>query len=158
MQDTIEQKNAFMRVALNEARLACNKGEIPVGAVIVKDAKIIARAHNCNRELRNAVKHAEIICIEKASRVLSNERLLDCELYVTKEPCAMCAGAIVHSRIKSVFIGAEDKKYGACGTVLNICGNDQLNHVPAIEFGILQDESSKILKEFFKIKRTKSKK
>ena len=153
MPETSDQRNAFMRVALEEARIAYSKGEIPVGAVIVKDAKIIACAHNRNRELHDPVKHAEIICIEEASQALGNERLLDCELYVTKEPCVMCAGAIVHARIKSVFIGAEDVKYGACGTALNVCGNDKLNHVPVIEFGILRDETSNILKKFFKEKR-----
>jgi tRNA(adenine34) deaminase len=150
MKDITEQKNTFMRIALEEAKIAFDSGEIPVGALIIEDGEIIARAHNINRSLNNPVKHAEIICIEEASRVLSNERLLDCDLYVTKEPCAMCAGAIVHARIKNVFIGAEDEKYGACGTVLNVCGNENLNHVPIIEFGILREEASKILKKFFK--------
>jgi tRNA(adenine34) deaminase len=157
MLNSTEQKNVFMRIALEEAKTAFESGEIPVGAVIVKDSEVIAQAHNSNREFHNPVKHAEIICIEEASRILNNERLLDCELYVTKEPCAMCAGAIVHARIKSVFIGAEDEKYGACGTVLNVCGNGLLNHVPEIEFGILRDEASLILKKFFKIKRAHSK-
>ena len=150
MKDSIEQKKDLMRIALEEARLAYEKGEIPVGAVIVKDGGIIARAHNRNREMNNPVKHAEIICIEEASRILNNERLVDCELYVTKEPCAMCSGAIVHARIKSVFIGTEDEKYGACGTVLNVCASERLNHVPKIEFGILREESSLLLKKFFK--------
>jgi tRNA(adenine34) deaminase len=153
MKENSEQKNAFMRIALEEAKTAFESGEIPVGAVIIKDGSVIARAHNSNRELRDPVKHAEIICIEEASRVLGNERLLDCELYVTKEPCAMCAGAIVHARIKNLFIGAEDEKYGACGTVLSVCGNSSLNHVPAIEFGILKEEASNLLKKFFKNKR-----
>ncbi len=151
------QKNAFMSIAIEEAKTAYESGEIPVGAVIVKDGAVIARAHNCNRGLRDPVKHAEIICIEEASRVLNNERLSGCELYVTKEPCAMCAGAIVHARIKSVLIGAEDKKYGACGTVLSVCGNSSLNHVPKIEFGILRDESSIILRDFFRNKRDNKK-
>jgi tRNA(adenine34) deaminase len=153
MPDNIKQKDAFMCIALEEAKMAFESGEIPVGAVIIKDGSVIARAHNSNRELRDPVKHAEIICIEEASRVLGNERLLECDLYVTKEPCAMCAGAIVHARIKNVFIGAEDEKYGACGTVLSVCGNSTLNHVPAIEFGILKEEASNLLKKFFKNKR-----
>ncbi len=139
-----------MRIALEEAKIAFEKGEIPVGAVIVKNDEVIARAHNLNRSMNNPVKHAEMICIEKASGILGNERLTDCELYVTKEPCAMCSGAIVHARIKRVVIGAEDSKYGACGTVLNICGNKKLNHVPEIEFGIMGQEASLLLKEFFK--------
>jgi tRNA(adenine34) deaminase len=157
MPNSTEQKKFFMLIALEEAETAFMSGEIPVGAVIVRDGELIARAHNSNRELHNPVKHSEIICIEEASRILGNERLLDCELYVTKEPCAMCAGAIVHARIKSVFIGAEDQKYGACGTVLNVCGNVLLNHVPKIEFGIMRDEASLVLKKFFKIKRAYSK-
>ena len=150
MKDIVETKNKFMRIALDEAKAASAHGEIPVGAVIVKNGKVLAKSRNCNREMNNPVKHAEIISIEEATRILNNERLLDCELYVTKEPCAMCAGAIVHARIKSVIIGTEDYKYGACGTVLKVCGDERLNHIPEIEFGILRDESSALLKEFFK--------
>ncbi len=156
MKGQTEIMNAFMHAALSQAKIAFKKGEIPVGAVIVKDGEIISKAHNRNREKNNPVKHAEIICIEKAARVLNNERMNGCELYVTKEPCAMCAGAIVHARIKSVFISTEDKKYGACGSVLNICGNKILNHVPLIEFGILREEASSLLKKFFKNKRSKA--
>ncbi|MFH0977560.1 MAG: tRNA adenosine(34) deaminase TadA [Spirochaetota bacterium] len=158
MHDNTDKKSVYMRIALEEAKKAFENGEIPVGAVIIKDGEIISKAHNRNRETRNPIKHAEIICIEEASRVLNNERLTDCELYVTKEPCAMCSGAIVHARIKSVFIGAEDEKYGACGSVLNVCGSESLNHVPEIEFGILRDESSHLLKNFFKIRRLNAKK
>jgi tRNA(adenine34) deaminase len=158
MQDYIDKKNAYMRIALEEAKRAFENGEIPVGAVIIKNGEIISRAHNRNRETCNPVKHAEIICIEQASHILNNERLTDCDLYVTKEPCAMCSGAIVHARIKSVFIGAEDEKYGACGTVLSVCGSGQLNHLPKIEFGILREESSLLLKKFFKIRRINAKK
>jgi len=149
----LENKEIFMRIALEEAKAAFTEGEIPVGALVVKGGEILAAAHNTNRKESNPVRHAEIACIEKASRVLGNERLIDCELYVTKEPCAMCAGAIVHARIKRVIIGTEDAKYGACGTVLDVCGNKNLNHVPGIEFGILRDEASGLLKEFFKSKR-----
>lgn len=146
-----------MRIALEEARAACAKGEIPVGAVIVRENEIIARAHNLNREQNNPVRHAEIICIEEAARIFDSERLTDCDLYVTKEPCAMCAGAIVHARIRKVYIGTEDPKYGACGTVLSVCGCSVLNHVPEIEFGLLREESSMLLKDFFRdIRSTKS--
>lgn len=154
MNDTSEIE-AYMREALKEAEKAFEKGEIPVGAVIVMNGEIIARAHNVNRKENNPVKHAEMLCIESASRVLNNERLIGCSLYVTKEPCAMCSGAIVNARLEKVIIGTEDEKYGACGTVLNICGNDILNHVPEIEFGILRDECSLLLKEFFKKLREK---
>ena len=144
-----EIKLKFMRIALLEAERAYKKEEIPVGAVIVKDDKIISKGHNRNRKKNDATLHAEIIAITKASKKLKSERLTDCELYVTKEPCSMCAGAIVNARLKKVIIAAEDIKYGACGTVLSVCGNDILNHVPEIEFGVLREESSSILKQFF---------
>ena len=143
----------IMRIALDEARLAFAEGEIPVGAVIVRGNVMIARAHNRTRALSNPVKHAEIIAIESAAAAIGNERLTGCEMYVTKEPCAMCAGAIVHARIQRLIIAAEDKKYGACGTVLPVCGNPALNHVPAIEFGLLRDEASGILSDFFRARR-----
>lgn len=148
MNDT--DKTLFMLIALEEARKASAKGEIPVGAVMVRENEIIAKAHNLNREQNNPVKHAEIICIEEAAGITGCERLTDCDLYVTKEPCAMCAGAIVHARIRKLYIGTEDPKYGACGTVLTVCGSSVLNHVPEIEFGLLREESSLLLKDFFR--------
>ena len=143
----------IMKIALKEAIVAFNLDEVPIGAVVVRDGKIISKAHNCTRTYKNPVKHAEIIAIEEASQVLQNERLLGCELYVTKEPCVMCAGAIVHARFDRVIIGARDEKYGACGTVFSVCGNQKLNHRPEIEFGILEAEAIKLLKDFFKQKR-----
>ncbi len=146
----------YMELALTLAEEARLRDEIPVGAVIVKDGAVISSGSNCNREKNDATMHAEIIAIRKASEYLGNERLTGCELYVTKEPCAMCAGAIVHSRIKRVIIAAEDTKYGACGTVFDVCGNTRMNHIPEIEFGILRDRSSSLLKNFFLEKRGKS--
>ena len=145
----------FMRAALEEAAIAARQGEIPVGAVIVRDGEIIAAAHNENRKSQNPVRHAEIICIEKAASVLGNERLTDCELYVSLEPCAMCAGAIIHARIAHVYIAAEDLRYGACGSALSVCGNKILNHIPEIVTGILKEESSSLLKCFFRELREK---
>jgi tRNA(adenine34) deaminase len=142
-----------MQAALEEARLAAAGDEIPVGAVITLDGAIIARARNVNRTSNDPTEHAEIRAIREASRFMKNERLTDCVLYATKEPCAMCAGAIVHARIKRVVIGARDVRYGACGTALSVCGNGILNHVPCIEFGLLEEESSRLLKEFFRNKR-----
>ena len=139
----------FMKIALDEAKKAYKKDEIPIGACIVKDGKIISIAHNENRIKSNPTRHAEIIAIEIAAKKLQNERLLNCDLYVTKEPCSMCAGAIIHARIERLIIGTPDTKYGACGTVLNICGNPVLNHIPEIIFNVLQFESEKILKNFF---------
>jgi len=145
----------FMGIALAEAETAFSKGEIPVGAVIVRDNEVIARAHNINRAEQNPVLHAEIIAIQKASSFMGNERLVDCDIYITKEPCAMCAGAIVHARLRRVIIAARDSKYGACGTVFSICGNGKLNHVPDIEFGILEDKALRLLKDFFQGLRNK---
>ncbi len=139
-----------MRAALEQARRAFERGEIPVGAVVVKEGDILARAHNLNRSHRNPLHHAEILAIEEACSCLSNERLTDCDLYVTKEPCAMCAGAIVHARFRRVIIAAEDRKYGACGTVMEICGSDKLNHRPEIHFGLLREEAASLLGDFFR--------
>jgi tRNA(adenine34) deaminase len=145
----------YMEHALSLAAEAYRRDEIPVGAVIVKDGNIIAEGSNENREKNDSTLHAEIIAIRSASLYLKNERLTDCDLYVTKEPCAMCAGAIVHSRIRTVIIGTEDNKYGACGTVFDICGSSRMNHIPEIKFNILRDRCSSLLSEFFKAKREK---
>lgn len=145
----------FMKHALSLAEEAYLRDEIPVGAVIVKDGSIISSGSNENREKNDPTLHAEMIAIKKASQFLNNERLTGCDLYVTKEPCAMCAGAIVHSRIRCVIIGTEDYKYGACGTALDVCGNSRMNHIPEIKFGVLRDKSSSLLKKFFQEKRKK---
>lgn len=139
-----------MRVALDEARRAYNEGEIPVGAVIIHEGTVLAGAHNRNRTLNNPLLHAEMIVIAEAARLLANERLNGCTLYVTKEPCVMCAGAIVHARIARIVIAAEDVKYGACGTVFSVCGDRRLNHIPEINFGLLRDEAAELLSSFFK--------
>jgi len=149
----MENEFEFMKAAIAEARTAYDRGEIPVGAVVVKAGAVIASARNDNRETRDPVRHAEIIAIEMACAAVGNERLVDCDLYVTKEPCAMCAGAIVHARIRRLVIGARDRRYGACGTVLSVCGNPSLNHVPEMEFGLLEDESAELLQKFFQQKR-----
>lgn len=145
---------SYMKRAIELADYAGERGEIPVGALIVRDGEIIAEAWNMNRAQRNPVKHAEILAIAKACEFTGNERLTGCNLYVTKEPCTMCAGAIIHARIETVYIGTADPKYGACGTVFDVCGNSAYNHVPRCEFNILQDECSKQLKEFFRVLRS----
>lgn len=147
----------FMEEALSLAEKAFSLDEIPVGAVVVRDGEIISRGYNRNRELNDPTMHAEIIAIKGACEFLANERLTGCDLYVTKEPCPMCAGAIVHARIKRVIIGAEDIKAGACGTVLDVCGNTRLNHRPEIVFGIKKVESAFLLKKFFRHKRVAAK-
>jgi len=143
----------YMTVALEEAQKAFDEEEIPIGAIIVLNDKIIAQSHNTNRQSNDPTAHAEIKVIQEAAKKIKNERLLNCDLYVTKEPCAMCSGAIVHSRIKRVIIGTTDQKYGACGTVLSVCGNPILNHIPEIITGILHEESATLLKDFFRKKR-----
>lgn len=140
----------FMKIALNEAKKAYNKGEIPVGAVIVKDDEVIAKAHNLKELKKDTTKHAEILAIQKASRKLDSWRLEDCEMYVTLEPCSMCAGALIQARIKKIYIGTMDYKTGACGSVLNLLGDYKFNHLVEVEKGVLADECEKIIKEFFK--------
>lgn len=147
----------FMKEALKEAKKAYNKLEVPVGVVIVKDNQIIARAHNIKEEKQDTTKHAEILAIQKASKKLESWRLINCEMYVTLEPCSMCAGALINSRIKKVYIGTLDAKTGACGSVLNLLKDYKFNHNVEIETGILQQECEELLKDFFKELR-KSKK
>lgn len=142
-----------MREALKEAQKAYDKLEVPVGAVIVKNGKIISRAHNLKETKFDTTKHAEILAIQKASRKLKSWRLLDCEMYVTLEPCSMCAGAIIQSRIKKIYIGAKDPKTGAVGSVLNLLEDYEFNHKVEVETGILEKECEKILKDFFKLLR-----
>ena len=139
-----------MKEALKEAKKAYGKLEVPVGAIIVKDGKIIARAHNLKETKKDTTKHAEILAIQKASRKLESWRLLDCEMYVTLEPCSMCAGAIINARIKKIYIGALDEKTGAAGSVFNLFEDYKFSHNVEVEQGIMQDECEKILKDFFK--------
>ncbi|MBP8083502.1 MAG: nucleoside deaminase [Spirochaetes bacterium] len=147
-----------MELALKLAEEAGSNGEIPIGAVIVLDGKIIGNGKNTNREENNPTRHAEINAIEAAAKTIGNERLTDAELFVTKEPCAMCAGAIIHSRIKRVIISAKDIKYGACGTVFDILGNKKFNHIPEIVFGVLEKEGNEIIQNFFMEIRNSKKK
>ena len=130
---------------------------MPVGVVIVKDGKIIARAHNVKEQKQDTTRHAEIIAIQKASKKLNTWRLNDCEMYVTLEPCGMCAGALIQSRIKKVYIGTMDPKTGACGSVFNLLEDYTFNHKVEIETGILKEQCEQILKMFFKELREKKK-
>jgi len=139
-----------MKEALKQAQKAYDKNEVPVGAIIVKDNKIIARAYNLKETKSDTTKHAEIIAIQKASKKLEAWRLTDCEMYVTLEPCSMCAGAIIQARIKKVYIGTMDYKTGACGSVYNLFKDYKFNHSVEIEYGIMKKECESILKKFFK--------
>ena len=155
----MQEKEIFMKQALKEAKKAANKLEIPVGAVIVKDGKIIARGHNQKETKYDTTKQAEISAIQKASKKLNSWRLIDCEMYVTLEPCPMCAGAIINSRIKKIYIGTKDEKTGAVGSKLNLFKDYKFNHNVEYETGIMQDECEQTLKEFFKdLRKLKTKK
>lgn len=149
----MEEKDIYMKEALKEAEKAYKKLEIPVGAIIVKDGVIIARGHNQKENKKDTTKHAEIIAIQKASKKLKGWRLTDCEMYVTLEPCSMCAGAIINSRIKKVYIGANDEKTGAVGSVFNLFTDYKFNHTVEFEKEILKDDCEKIIKKFFKYLR-----
>ena len=142
-------KEKYMKEALKEAKKAEQKGEVPIGAVIVKDDKIISRAHNLRETKMNSLKHAEIIAIDKACKKLGNFRLENCDLYVTVEPCLMCAGAIVQSRIRKVYFGTRDEKYGA---VVSACNAFDMksNHKVLVESEICKTECKSIIKKFFK--------
>ena len=146
----MDNKEKFMKEAIKEAKKAYDKLEVPVGAVIVKDGKIIAKAHNLKETKFDTTNHAEILAIQKASKKLESWRLLDCEMYVTLEPCSMCAGALINSRIKKVYIGANDEKTGAVGSVFNLLEDYTFNHKVEVEKGILKDECQAILTDFFK--------
>ncbi|WP_068748425.1 tRNA adenosine(34) deaminase TadA [Thermovenabulum gondwanense] len=143
----------FMREALKEAEKAFEEDEVPVGAVIVKDGKVIAKGRNGREKLQDATAHAELIAIREACRELGSWRLTGCSLYVTLEPCAMCSGAAVLSRIDSVIFGAYDPKGGCAGSVLNVLSCRDFNHRPRVLGGILEEECSFLLKEYFKKKR-----
>ena len=146
----MEEKEYYMRQALKEAEKAYKKLEVPVGAIIVKDGKIIARAYNQKETKTDTTKHAEILAIQKASKKLNSWRLLDCEMYITLEPCTMCAGAMINARIKKVYIGTMDEKTGAAGSVFNLFEDYKFNHKVEVEKGILKQDCEEILKKFFK--------
>ena len=139
----MNEQDMFMKAALKEAKKAFDKEEIPVGAIIVKDGKIISRAYNSKESSKNACGHAEILAIQKACKKLDCWRLLDCEMYVTLEPCPMCAGALINSRISTVYIGTDDEKTGACGSKLNLLEDYRFNHNVQVQKYILKDECSR---------------
>lgn len=142
-----------MQAAYKEAQKAFAEDEVPVGCVIVKDGKIIARAHNKKEKKNSAIFHAEIECIKKANKKVNDWYLKDCEMYVTLEPCMMCAGAIINSRIKKLYFACKDTKGGAITSNINILEIKNINHYPEINYGIMEKECSELLKEFFRNKR-----
>jgi tRNA(adenine34) deaminase len=151
----IERLNdeSFMREALRMAGKASQAGEVPVGAVIVRAGKIVGRAHNQVELLKDATAHAEMLALTQAEAAVGDWRLTDCDLYVTKEPCAMCAGALVHTRIRRVVFGCADPSAGAAGSVMNLLQLPALNHRCDIASGVLQDECAAILQNFFRKRR-----
>ena len=143
-----QQDERFMRAALAEAQAAYDEGEIPVGAVIVAGGRIIARAHNLRESGKNAIYHAELLAIDAACKALGGWRLWQCELFVTLEPCPMCSGAIINSRLKRVVYGARDPKAGCCGSLTDLFALP-FNHHPVMEQGLLEEEAQALLQEFF---------
>lgn len=139
-----------MREALEEAKKAYSTYEVPVGAIVVYKGEVISRGYNQRESMKDPLAHAEIIAIKRASEFLGGWRLIDCTMYVTLEPCAMCAGAIINSRIDRVVIGTRDPKRGCCGSVVDLLNHPKFNHRPKVDFGILEEECSSILSTFFK--------
>jgi tRNA(adenine34) deaminase len=146
----------FMREALRLARKAYDADEVPVGAIVVRGDKIIARAHNQVELLKDATAHAEMLALTQAEAAVGDWRLTDCDLYVTKEPCAMCAGALVHTRVRRVIFGCADPAAGAAGSVVNLLQMPTLNHRCDIAAGILENECAGILRVFFRERRDAS--
>ncbi|WP_216831790.1 tRNA adenosine(34) deaminase TadA [Alkalihalobacterium elongatum] len=147
----------FMQLAIEEAKKAMEINEVPIGAVIVKDDQVIASAFNLREKTQQANAHAEMLAIEKACEQLGSWRLIDCTLYVTLEPCPMCAGAIMQSRVKRVVYGAVDPKAGCAGTFYNLLQDQRFNHQSEVTKGILEEQCAKLLKDFFKRLRQKHK-
>lgn len=144
----------LMHMALAEAKIAFDMGEVPVGAVIARNGEVVAKAHNTRETGKNAINHAELLAISAACDALGGWRLWECDLFVTLEPCPMCAGAIINSRIRRVVYGAADIKAGCCGSVANLF-DMPFNHSPIVERGILQEESTHLLQDFFALLRAR---
>jgi len=146
----------FMRMALREAARGAMEGEVPVGAVVVNEGRVLARAHNRPIHLHDPSAHAEIMVLRRAARKLLNYRLEGCDLYVTIEPCAMCAGAIVHARMRRLIFGARDPKAGACGSALRVLNHGKLNHRVEVAKGILAAECASVIQDFFRTRRKRN--
>lgn len=147
----------FMKEAMKEAKKALKKDEVPIGCVIVKDDTIIARGHNLRETKQQSIAHAEVVAIQKACRKLGSWRLDECDLYVTLEPCAMCSGVILQSRIKNVYYGAKDPKGGCIESCVRMYEYKGFNHYPSTKGGILEEDCANLLKDFFKQKRKQKK-
>lgn len=157
MNDFFDTDNMRMSMALNAARQAWDEGETPVGAVIFHNDQLIGKAWNQREGLNDPTAHAEILAITQAAAKLESWRLNECELYVTLEPCPMCAGAIMQARIGRLIYGASDPKAGACGSLLDITGCKELNHTVEIKSGVMEEDCAQILKDFFRMRREENK-
>ena len=153
----MEKDSIYMKEALKQARKAYKIKEVPIGCVIVYEDKVIARGYNKRNTKKNTLAHAEILAINKASKVLGDWRLEDCTMYITLEPCQMCAGAIVQARVKRVVIGSMNPKAGCGGSILNLLEMEQFNHQVEVERGVLEEECSTMMTEFFKELREEKK-
>lgn len=142
-------ENKFMKIALKEARMAIAEGEMPVGAVVVKNGEVIAAGHNVRNKEHDPTLHAEIVAIRRACELLSDWRLTDCDIYVTLEPCVMCSGAIINSRMRSVYFGAYDPEYGAAGGRIDLFSKSYFGSTTNVYGGIMEEECSSMLKDFF---------
>lgn len=140
----------YMEIALAEALKAMVHGDVPIGCVIVRDGEIIAQNHNRVELDQDSTAHAELITIREAQKYIGYKHLLECDMYITLEPCPMCAGALVLSRLSNIYIAAKDPKSGACGSVVNITDNQLLNHRCTVHFGMKEEESSELIKSFFR--------
>ena len=150
-------ENKFMRIALEEARLAISEREMPVGAVVVKDGEVVAKGHNIRNIKHDPTLHAEVVAIRKACDILSDWRLSDCDLYVTLEPCVMCSGAIINSRMRSVYFGAYDVEYGAAGGRIDLFSKAYFGSNIGVYGGIMEEECTAMLKDFFASLRAEKK-
>ena len=146
----------WLKKALRLAEKAFDEGEVPVGAIIIQKDKIIGQGYNQRERLSDPTAHAEILAITAASNTLDDWRLDNCTIYVTKEPCPMCAGAIINSRLKTLIFGAYDEKKGCCGSLYQLCGDRRLESVTGVKGGVLEDQCASILKDFFMSKRNQS--
>ncbi len=153
---SMHTKEYFMERAWMQACAAARADEVPIGAVIVKDGVIVARAHNMKEHYGCANEHAEIVAIRRACKKLGDWRLEGCDIYVTLEPCPMCAGALIQARIEHIYFGAYDPKAGCCGSLYNLPQDTRFNHRCAVEGGILQEQCARILSDYFRSKRRKS--
>ena len=151
------EKEFFMREAIKEAKKAEAKLEVPIGAVVVLNGEIIGRGHNVRELTHDATTHAEMIAIREANQHLGNWRLEDTQLFVTLEPCPMCSGAMILSRVKELYYGAPDPKGGTAGTLMNLLGNERFNHQVDIEKGLLEEECAALLTDFFRMLRARKK-